>query len=377
HPQQKKCIKDPVEIHHIKQKEEESTKDFMQNIKTKSRNVKGAPECMRIFGFMHGITNSELINCMHDNILKSMDEMMRVTTMFLRGVVAASNQARKKTLLAWRQQEAGRKQNFDRKGDFKNQQRLKRRDDKFTLLIKSPKEILALDKAKFKTPPPMTTPMEKRISNKFCEFYEEVGRKQLSHKLRVLKQRSGKDQPKAAKNGEMSRKDKAMAIMMVQPWQKVARQSITQSFSPDLEILFVPLGDKDGTKGPVIIEAEIGGHFVHRIYVDRGSASEILYEHCYNRLRPKIKNQMVPATAPLIGFSREIIWPIGRILLPVRIEDAEHSTSTWMNSVVVRSPSPYNKIIGRPGTAKERIRVAIHPEYPEQTIAIGSTLTEE
>nr|GEV65690.1 reverse transcriptase domain-containing protein [Tanacetum cinerariifolium] len=27
--------------------------------------------------------------------------------------------------------------------------------------------------------------------------------------------------------------------------------------------------------------------------------------------------------------------------------------------------------------AKERIKVAIHPEYPEQTIAIGSTLTEE
>ncbi|GJX71680.1 hypothetical protein Tco_0308851, partial [Tanacetum coccineum] len=26
---------------------------------------------------------------------------------------------------------------------------------------------------------------------------------------------------------------------------------------------------------------------------------------------------------------------------------------------------------------KEKIQVAIHPEYPEQTIAIGSTLTEE
>ncbi|GJW61303.1 hypothetical protein Tco_0110638 [Tanacetum coccineum] len=108
--------------------------------------------------------------------------------------------------------------------------------------------------------------------------------------------------------------------------------------------------------------------------------------------------------------------------------DAEHSTSTWMNFVVVRSPSPYNGIIGKPGVrkiqavpstahemlkfpipggiltlrssgiiplkcttvsrpeaqpsdvvrvAEERIKVAIHPEYPKQTIAIGSTLTEE
>nr|GEY48757.1 reverse transcriptase domain-containing protein [Tanacetum cinerariifolium] len=46
---------------------------------------------------------------------------------------------------------------------------------------------------------------------------------------------------------------------------------------------------------------------------------------------------MVPATTPLVGFSGEIIWPLG------------HSTSAWINFMVVRSPSPYNGIIGRPG----------------------------
>ncbi|GKF98084.1 reverse transcriptase domain-containing protein, partial [Tanacetum coccineum] len=121
--QQKKCIKDPVEIHHIKQRDGESTKDFMQRFKTESRHVKGAPECMRISGFMHGITNLKLIKRLHDNIPKSVDETMRVTTTFLKGEVAASNQVRKKTLLAWKQQEAGRKQNFERRVDFRNQQR--------------------------------------------------------------------------------------------------------------------------------------------------------------------------------------------------------------------------------------------------------------
>ncbi|GKC03839.1 hypothetical protein Tco_0995449 [Tanacetum coccineum] len=61
---------------------------------------------------------------------------------------------------------------------------------------------------------------------------------------------------------------------------------------------------------------------------------------------------MVPATAPLIGFSGEIIWPIGQISLSVKIGDKEHSTSTWMNFVVVRSPSLYNGIIGRLGVRK-------------------------
>ncbi|GJT24491.1 reverse transcriptase domain-containing protein [Tanacetum coccineum] len=47
---------------------------------------------------------------------------------------------------------------------------------------------------------------------------------------------------------------------------------------------------------------------------------------------------MVPATAPVIGFSEEIIWPMGQILLPVKIGDAEHFTSAWMNFVILRSP---------------------------------------
>ncbi|GKA36883.1 reverse transcriptase domain-containing protein [Tanacetum coccineum] len=110
--QQNKCIKDLVKIHHIKQREGESTVDFVQRFKSESRHVKGASE---------------------------------------------------------------QKQNVDKRGDFRNQQRSERRRDMFTLLTKSSKEILALDKGKFKAPPPMSTPVEKRNNNKFYEFHEEVG----------------------------------------------------------------------------------------------------------------------------------------------------------------------------------------------------------
>ncbi|GJR55098.1 reverse transcriptase domain-containing protein [Tanacetum coccineum] len=367
--QQKKCIKDPIEIHNIKQREGESTEDFVKRYKLESRDVKGAPECMRISGFVHGITNPELIKRLHDKIPKTVDEMMRVTTSFLRGEVAASNHERKKTFPPWKQHEGSQKQNF-KKGGFRNQQRSERKQDRFSLLTKTPKEIFALDKGKFKAPPPMTTPVEKRNHAKFCEFHGEVGhntdecmhlKKQieemlkagkLSHLIKELKQNNGKEQPKVVKKGETSGKDKALAILMVQPWERVARQRITQSFSPNLEILFPPLGEDEGTEGPMIIEAEIGGHCVHRMYVDGGSASEILYEHYFSRLRPEIKKQLIPATTPLIGFSGEIIWPIGQIQLLVTIGDEEHSASAWMNFMVVRSSSPYNGIIGRLGVRK-------------------------
>lgn len=78
---------------------------------------------------------------------------------------------------------------------------------------------------------------------------------------------------------------------------------------------FPPLGEDEGNEDPMIIEAEIGGHYVHCIYVDGGSASEILYEHCFNRLRPEIRRMKVPATVPLIGFGSNVKWPVGQITL--------------------------------------------------------------
>ncbi|GJT02266.1 reverse transcriptase domain-containing protein [Tanacetum coccineum] len=335
--QQKKCINDPVEIHHIKQRGGESTKDFVQRFKAKSWHVKGASDRMRISGFMHGITNPELIKRLHDNIPK-------------------------------------------------NQQRSEQRRDKFTLLTKSPKELLAPSKGKFKAPPPMKTLMEKRNNNKFCEFHGEVRHStdecmhlkrqieelinngKLSHVIKKLKQGSGKDQPKAAKKGETFGKDKPLEILMVQPWKRVSMQKIMQSFSPSPEILFPPLGDEDRAKGPMIIEAKIRGHFIHLIYVDGGSASEILYEHSFNRLRPKAMSEE-DSSSP-VNSSRN-----AKILGPRRDTHAPKKQNNPLKCTMVSGlkAQPFDII----QAAEERIKVAIHLEYPEQTIAIGFTLVEE
>ncbi|GKB85286.1 reverse transcriptase domain-containing protein [Tanacetum coccineum] len=182
--------------------------------------------------FVHGITNPELIKRLHDKIPKTMDEMIRVTTSFLLGEVVASNHERRKSFPPWKQQEGNQKQNLT-KGSFRNKQRPERKHDQFTLLTKTPKEIFALEKGKFKAPPPMTTLVEKRNHTKFYEFHGEVGHntdecmhlkkqieemlkaEKLSHLIKELKQNSGKEQPKTAKKGETSGKHKALAILMV------------------------------------------------------------------------------------------------------------------------------------------------------------------
>ncbi|GKB86128.1 hypothetical protein Tco_0958400, partial [Tanacetum coccineum] len=73
----------------------------------------------------------------------------------------------------WKQPEGGNKPNF--KKGFKNKQRSDRKPDRFSLLTKTPKEIFALEKGKFKAPPPMVTPSEKRDPNKYCEFHAITG----------------------------------------------------------------------------------------------------------------------------------------------------------------------------------------------------------
>nr|GEW37951.1 reverse transcriptase domain-containing protein [Tanacetum cinerariifolium] len=123
---------------------------------------------------------------------------------------------------------------------------------------------------------------------------------------------------KGSKKEETLGKEKPLAILMVQPWHMVAKQRITQTFSPESIISFLPLGEEDGTEGPMIIEAEMGGHFIACMW-----SGAPLQKSCMNIASTRL--------------------PRG---------DEEHLTSVWMNFMVVRSPSPYNRIIGRPGVRR-------------------------
>ncbi|GJY00143.1 reverse transcriptase domain-containing protein [Tanacetum coccineum] len=351
--QQKKCTKDPVEIHHIKQREGESTEEFVQRFKAKSRHVKGAPECMRIFGFMHAITNPKLIKRLHDKIPKSVDEMMRVTTSFLKGEVATSYQARKKALPAWKQQEPKRKQNFDKRGDFQNQQRSERRRDKFTLLIKSLRKLLALDKGKFKTPPPMTTPVEKRNNNKFCEFHGEVGHNtdECMHLKRQIE--------KLIKAGKLSHDIRKGLFHTRCMWDgrggflNTIRTLIQQDPSESKKL-------------------NCPGHhtphwFQRRNHMDNG-ANITTGEDREGRGGVR-KIQAVPSTAHgMLKFpvSGGIVILRSSKIIPLGIR------CTMVSQVQTHYFHYHIRF-----SEEERIKVSIHPEYPKQTIAIGSTLTEE
>ncbi|GJZ80586.1 hypothetical protein Tco_0645580 [Tanacetum coccineum] len=109
----------------------------------------------------------------------------------------------------------------------------------------------------------MVTPVEKRSSNKFCDFHNDKGHNMdeciqlkkhieelvragnLSHLIKEIKQ--GRDQLKVVKK-EVSANDKSMSIYMVQPWHRMTRQKVTQSFTRVSEITFPSLATSMGQK---------------------------------------------------------------------------------------------------------------------------------
>lgn len=90
------------------------------------------------------------------------------------------------------------------------------------------------------------------------------------------------------------------------------------------------------------------------MYVDGGASADIMYEHCFKRLRPEIQSQLIPATMSLTSFTGEKFWPMGQLRILVVVGNGYHSTTAWMNFMIIRSPSSYNGIIGRPGISAMR-----------------------
>nr|GFA81735.1 reverse transcriptase domain-containing protein [Tanacetum cinerariifolium] len=151
-----------------------------------------------------------------------------------------------------------------------------------------------------------------------------------------------KEQPKAAEKGETSRKDKALAILMVQTWEKVARQKITQSFSPNAEILFPPLNEEERTKGPMIIEAEIGGHCIHRIIIGR----------------PRVRKLQV-----VLSTAHEML----KLQIEGGVITLKSSRLVSLECALVSGPG--ETLPATKPNLEERVKVAINPEYPKQATA--------
>ncbi|GJY08366.1 reverse transcriptase domain-containing protein [Tanacetum coccineum] len=248
--QRKKYAKNPVELARVKQRQGESTSAYVERYKDECIHVKACPEILKISGFMNGINNPELIK----RRSRRCGQQKRLLKLQVTGAAQE--------------------------------------------IIHDTEEILATEGANFPKPPPMRTPKEQRDGNGYCEYYRQkrhtttkecVQLRQLIDKL-VQKKKAG-----WITWLRTSRKEKTNK----KAGQRKTRQKVSQNFSHGSEISFPTLAADNTVAEPLTIEINAVGHDIHRMYIDGGASADILYEHCFQRLRPEVKSQLNLATTTL------------------------------------------------------------------------------
>ncbi|GKB45415.1 hypothetical protein Tco_0896168, partial [Tanacetum coccineum] len=89
-----------------------------EQFKVETGRIKRAPECMRISEFVHGVNNPELTKRFNEQVPKTMEEMMTVSTAFILGEAAAAS--KKKGHLPWKSHDQPKRHASEQKFDFRD-----------------------------------------------------------------------------------------------------------------------------------------------------------------------------------------------------------------------------------------------------------------
>nr|GEU73390.1 reverse transcriptase domain-containing protein [Tanacetum cinerariifolium] len=225
------------------------------------------------------------------------------------------------------------------------------RKDTFTPLIKTPKEILAMESLSSPEPPPLIETPEKHNLNKSCDYHEDRGHN-TNKCYQLKKQIEG-----AVALGKGSRK---------RPFEG-------ERFGLTDELTFQVIPQNQLTDEPIILEGIIECHYVRRIIVDGGSSSEIMYKHCFRSLNVNIQSRLRRCRTLQVGFLGETYHPLGIIDLRVTMGKAERNKTLLMDFAIIKCRSSYNVIIGR---TEMRILRAVFTWAGSERTAVPSFIME-
>ncbi|XP_022024579.1 uncharacterized protein LOC110924913 [Helianthus annuus] len=186
--QQRRYVKDATVIFQIKQRDDESLREFIERYKKEGLTYMGADEKMRVAGFMNAIISKYLTRDFNKSLPKTLEEALERAEAHISGEEAVDIKEQRKRGSSWRGNSPARKKgnfhSYDRRQRGSEQRRSEGRNPpsmekamNFTPLTKTPQEILATEEVKQSFRPPRPLPKSKRNENstQFCEFHEEKG----------------------------------------------------------------------------------------------------------------------------------------------------------------------------------------------------------
>ena len=131
-------------------------------------------------------------------------------------------------------------------------------------------------------------------------------------------------------------------VMEVQAVSKLPRLDTTISFSDsDLE------GCQHPNDDPLVIRAVVANKTVHRVLVDNGSSTDIIFASAFDKMGIE-REKLELVSTHLHGFSGEKLLPLGSIQLVLTLGDPPCQATTTVKFLIVDAPSAYNVLLGRP-----------------------------
>ena len=97
----------------------------------------------------------------------------------------------------------------------------------------------------------------------------------------------------------------------------------------------------------VVVSLNIANYDVRRILVDNESLADILFYDAFSKMSI-LDGRLGPISSPLVGFTSDAIPMEGVITLTVAAGRYPRQSKALMNFLVVKAPSAYNTILGRP-----------------------------
>ena len=70
----------------------------------------------------------------------------------------------------------------------------------------------------------------------------------------------------------------------------------------------------------LVISIRVGDYNMHRVLVDNGSSTDILYYPAFQQMRID-KERLILTNAPLVGFGRSRVFPLGAVTLSIVVGD--------------------------------------------------------
>ncbi|XP_075674955.1 uncharacterized protein LOC142644167 [Castanea sativa] len=90
----------------------------------------------------------------------------------------------------------------------------------------------------------------------------------------------------------------------------------------------------------------IGDYNTHRVLVDNGSSTDILYYPAFQQMRIG-RERLILTNAPLVEFRETRVYPLGVVTLPVTVGDYPQQITRDVTVFIVDCSFAYNAILGR------------------------------